>query len=53
MAMMMTPTQLEEFKDIIYTDNFVDLSRLKECSHHGVPSEIRGEVARSLPFPSV
>jgi TBC1 domain family member 2 len=44
----MTLTQLEEFRDIMYTDNFVDLSRLKTCALHGVPPEIRAEVWKYL-----
>ncbi len=44
----MTLTHLEEFRDIMYTDNFVDLARLKNCALHGVPPEIRAEVWKYL-----
>ena len=32
----------------MYTDNFVDLARLKTCALHGVPPEIRAEVWKYL-----
>ena len=40
--------KLEEFRDIMYTDNFVDLTRLKASATRGVPSEIRADVWKYL-----
>ena len=39
---------LEEYRDILIADTFVDLTRLKLCAQQGVPSEIRGEVWKYL-----
>jgi hypothetical protein len=39
---------LEEYRDILMADTFVDLPRLKLRAQQGVPSEIRGEVWKYL-----
>mmetsp|Transcript_44815 Transcript_44815/g.106272 ORF Transcript_44815/g.106272 Transcript_44815/m.106272 type:complete len:297 (+) Transcript_44815:186-1076(+) len=39
---------LEEYRDILIADTFVDLPRLKLRAQHGVPEEIRAEVWKYL-----
>ncbi|EKX51671.1 hypothetical protein GUITHDRAFT_45474, partial [Guillardia theta CCMP2712] len=39
---------LDEYRDILIADTFVDLTRLKLRAQHGVPAEIRGEVWKYL-----
>ncbi|KAJ1468853.1 hypothetical protein T484DRAFT_1853893 [Baffinella frigidus] len=39
---------LEEYRDILIADTYVDLARLKMRAQHGIPSEIRAEVWKYL-----
>jgi hypothetical protein len=40
-------TSIEEFRDLLMGDTYVDIPRLRSRAQHGVPAEIRAEVRRS------
>ena len=35
-------TSIDEFKDILNAEVYIDLDKLKESSRHGIPMEVRG-----------
>ncbi|CAG8536082.1 10200_t:CDS:2, partial [Ambispora gerdemannii] len=39
---------INEFKEILNTEVYVDLDRLRESARHGIPMEVRGEVWKYL-----
>ena len=35
-------TSIDEFKDILNAEVYIDLDKLRESSRHGIPMEVRG-----------
>jgi len=35
-------TSINEFKDILNAEVYIDLDKLRESSRHGIPMEVRG-----------